>query len=370
MESDQARGTLETDHGRVAYLCSCPRGATQAPWIVHLHELGEDLGAGEAWRNTWLQAGYAVLQLQTVEAREWRGQRPPSGPPGETRPPDDAGHEAPQDAPHGTSGPPDKGHGPRRQAPDALAEPPNAQAFFTPEALARQAGALAAALEQLQRSQEPLLARTRGQAWALTGFGLGGLLALRLAHKRIVTPASALLLLAPTLPFATDQLAQEAAGLRQPSLLITGGDDRNAYRPQTTAALREALFSQLPPGDRFLLRLDGGSHNLLSGSPIRGPGMEGSSGPEARGSEASRDAGGPSSGRGRGGTGGGGGPSGGGEGSPMRDSPRQQAQELAFAERIARAFLNAYVRDDTLARQWLREDANRWLAERALLAHG
>jgi len=373
--SDQTRGSLETAQGRVAYQFWAPAGLSQLPLIVHLHELGEETSAGEAWRNTWLRAGYAVLQLQTDEALHWQGRR---GRPGDAGPglgaPGNEG-EPPKGPPSGP--PPDspdkrKGRGPGNN--EFAMEPSDAQAFFTPVALERQAAAVRGALEQLRISTDALFARTRGQPWALGGFGLGALLALRLSRQPMTFPASALLLISPTLPFAATELSPETNGLRIPCLLITGGEDRNTYLPQTTAALREALYARLPGHDRYLLRLDGGSHDALSGTPIRAPGGPGGEGPGEQG-ESGMHGGGGHSGSGRRGGGGGGAPGGGGEmggGMPggMRSSPRQQAQELAFAQRIGRAFLNAYVRDDSLARQWLKEDARRWLAERALFSLG
>ena len=76
-----ARDSWRVDHQPVDILLLAPAQAGHRPLIIYLPGLGESCTAGEVWRRTWAEAGYAVLCAQSPALGEavWSFQRARSG---------------------------------------------------------------------------------------------------------------------------------------------------------------------------------------------------------------------------------------------------------------------------------------------------
>jgi hypothetical protein len=216
---------------------------------------------------------------------------------------------------------------------------------------------------------------------AVVGFDLGAQTALALAgekHPGIgpLTAMPSLRAIIALSPHAriSGGFAERFGDIRLPVLSITGTEDDDPYGLVNTPYTRQAPFKFMPPGGKYMLVLDNGTHQLLSGTsrPLsaemdmpdsrRSGGMPGGGG----------RMGGPGGGMGGpGGMGGmrGGGPSGGPSGMGMPRHARGGAQrQTVIVERVSLAFLDAFVKEDPVAAEWLARDAARWFDQAATLS--
>ncbi|HIV69987.1 MAG TPA: hypothetical protein H9903_03550 [Candidatus Aquabacterium excrementipullorum] len=343
-----------------------PQQAGPHPLVVYLPGAGQDALANESWRNALAQAGYAVLSWQAL-------------PDDEQRPQGDLRQWASQ-----------------RFASDALQQRTNLLAQ------------LMADLTRAQAAGEPGLQRVNLKLAALAGYDLGAYTAQWAAgeHVNHMREASASTLagafkafiwLSPYASFSQGGFDTRYADLNAPILTITSDRDTDPFGLVSASYLRTAPFGGMPAGQKFMLMLGGASHDDLGGREGRerlggdgdvggrqgaGPGGKGGaegSGPggDGDGADGPGGSGGglpPGGGRGgrgggMGGSGGGGGHGGGpgGRGGPggSREgravSPTQQAMQRAAVTTVSIAFLDAWLQDDALARNWLSEQAPRWL---------
>jgi len=164
-------------------------------------------------------------------------------------------------------------------------------------------------------------------------------------------------------------------------LLATATDDSDSFGVVTTLAARTAPFTYMPAGDKYLLLLTGGSHRELSGDQrgepeeAAGPRQGGAGGrPDgAPGGAAGRGMppggaqGGPEDGRGGRGSPGGsiGGASGGPPGASgmNRQGSADNPRHAIAVQRISVAFLDAILRRDAIAGEWLERDVEAWLGD-------
>jgi predicted dienelactone hydrolase len=332
--------------GEIPVGLSLPREAGRYPLIVYLPGLGESVEAGRLWRSAWVEAGYAVLTLQ----------------------PERYGAAALQG----------------RYAKSAdftqLARE-NYGATALGERLRAVQGVLAEVERRIERGAPPYN-RIDPERLVLAGYDLGAQTVQALVGEQVpgVTPPPlkhpprAAILLSPYAN-AAGGLARRFGDIALPVLVATATEDSDSFGVVTSFAARLAPFNYMPSGDKYLLLLSGGSHRVLGGSGQSAP-EEGERG--SRGGPGGRDGNGPSGGGGPGGGGmppggghggmgggmGGGrnGAMGGGPGGNMSAFPVASNARLGIAvQRVGVAFLDAIVKRDPIALEWLGRDAPRWL---------
>lgn len=335
------------------------------PLVIYLPGLGESRMAGEAWRTMWAGAGYMVLSLQPLaeDARAWTSEK-------------------------------------ARAGDFALL----ARERYSGKAMSDRLQALQGALQELVRQHAanvPPLDRAELSKVALAGFDLGAFTAMTVAGeglRDVVVPQlpvsiQAVIALSPYASFSGPSFANRYRSIQLPVLSITSDADADALGVVTSPSLRKAPFEYMPPGDKYLALLAGMPHRVFSGAS---PGSEeGSDGRSAEAGGNSRAAGskserGGSSGHrhfsgvtsaaaagSHGGHGGGGGNTGGGDGGytapresvQLGASPTELAMGVVAVQVISTAFLDAVVKKDSVAREWLGRDANRWLRDKGELKH-
>lgn len=334
-----------------------PLGPGPFPLVIYLPGFTESAGDGAAWRRTFAEAGYAVIAMQTRSAG--------------------GGARNAGQAPAGNRGP--------------------ARDQFAAASLAARQGAVGAVLTETIRrvtAKQPPFSRLDTSRVAVVGFDLGAQTAQLLAGEQY--PGVEALPAMPELrsviaisPYANPgggDFSKRFAGMRLPVLSVTGSDDFDEWGIVTTTAARQAPFRYMPPGGKYLLALDGATHKMLAGT-ADAPGEaerpeDGDEAPLERG-RGRGPGGGPMGGRGGRGGGpdgpGGGGPGGprGGPGGgrvPIGDFPggrgpgdRGAARRLAgiriaiCIKAVTTAFLDATVKDDPVAGEWLQRNAPGWL---------
>ncbi|MGY4828841.1 alpha/beta hydrolase family protein [Sphaerotilaceae bacterium SBD11-9] len=311
-----------------------PERGMGVPLVLYLPGLGEPSEAGERWRSAWAGAGYAVMSVQPLkeDATAWSSD---------------------------------------------LAR----QGDFV--SLGRQHYAATVMAERL-RLLDQVLAEARRRAvagerpwqrvaWdrvAIAGFGLGAYTAMAVAGERVMATdqpltsvnVRAAIALSPYVSFSQGSLNTRYRGIRLPTLSVTGDADRDELGQADGPFLRTAAFNHMPADDKYLLSLRGLPHAAFSGSAhTTGPRPERME-PSGPMSIESFDSGQRSVNRQRAG-------SGGQAGWLWREqpgsSPPLSAQGLELGriaiQHVSIAFLDAYVQDDSLAREWLATDAQRWM---------
>ncbi|THF65195.1 alpha/beta hydrolase family protein [Pseudothauera rhizosphaerae] len=335
------RDTWQVDGEDLTLELLLPRGLGHAPLVLYLPGLGEPPGAGQAWRQSWAQAGYAVASFHSAAGTGvWSS---PAA---------------------------------RRGDFSAIA-----REQFGSAALARRIRQARLVLDGIaQRSGQPPYRHIDLRHIALAGFDLGAQTALAFAGERhtglteeanaaLALPAlDAVIALSPPVRGAQDEPEGRFGAIRLPLLLLTGRDDADPLDPALAPQQRQLPYRYLPPGDKYLLVLAQGAHRTLSGSAQPTAGRD------------ERPAGGPSGGRGPGGgaggpPGGGAGGFGGGAGGPggsrggrppgggAPDGADDARREQTILTQVSLAFLDAALKDGGRAREWLARDVSHWIGD-------
>jgi len=369
-----ARGYTPAEHGAVSrsvhrlplagqvqtlvLLRPAQPAAGGTPLLVYLPGLGESAEAGAVWREAWAEAGYAVLSLQALpeDATAWQS-------------------DLARDGAFRLLG----------------------QRHYAGAAMARRVQALAGVLAEAQRRGAAGEADWQGLAWqrlAVAGFDLGAYTAMVLAGEQVRgtegsagrLPVRAVIALSPYANVSEGGLNTRYQAIQGPVLSITSDNDGDPLGLVAGAAQRLAPFEHTAGPDKYLLSLQGLAHARLSGSTPDGAvaerpaggrnkaavDAEGSSPGSDDGAQRGRSRGSsPDSGaRRRGGssTMGAGAESASGRGGAST-SPAASGGLTATAVQlrllaavgVSTAFLDAYLRDDPLARDWLQTHTARWL---------
>lgn len=292
------------------------------PLIIYLPGLGESATAGEEWRNTWAQAGYAVLSIQ--------GQI----------------------------------YGP------ALYATSQAQAGVFRELAADRysSAALHDRLATLQKVLTEVRARAaKGDAqlasidWSqvvVAGFDLGAQTAAAVAGAGEAGVASgvdiqpkALLLLSPYVEVGARP--EVFARITSPVLTITSPDDDDPFNWVSSNQQRELLGESVTVAGSYRLKLARSTYKTLSGSdlvPIP-PDKKGTSKPP--GDE--HTPGGKSHAKGKSTH------SAGSAYSPVGAEPAPDPKQVAAILAISHAFFDSRVRHNPVANEWLQKAAPGWL---------
>lgn len=278
--------------------------------------------------------------------------------------------------------------------------------------LQRRRSQLADLLDVLRTAQttgqgDPLLAQVDLNQLALMGYDIGAWTTQYAAGEHVAandTPAPlpairAYIAISPFASFAQGGFDTRYRDIHAPVLAITSDRDTDPAAGVGDASLRTALFGGMPAGDKYLLMWQGPRHAALGEGHLAGPddghgprttgkgpkdsatggppdeGMDGDADGDASPGDGSAGegpggsgppggagggpGGGPGGAGGGGRRGGGGGPGGQTASSP---SPTQTAMQASAQTTMVVAFLDAYVAQDALARQWLHERAAHWLS--------
>ena len=213
-----------------------PEGAGKAPLILFSHGLGGSREAGEAWLMHWASHGYQGLALQ----------------------------HAGSDSALLTGGP--------------MAMRRAMKGAMTGEQLQARLADVRFVLDELPR-------RTAGDpAWAgvdltrigLAGHSFGAVTTQAMAGERLALGPSvddprikAFIALSPSARGGEALLNSRFAELKRPFLSITGTRDDGIGIGDISAANRTLPYRHMPPGDKYLLVLEGGTHMHFSGQRIR-----------------------------------------------------------------------------------------------------
>lgn len=293
------------------------------PLIVYLPGLGESAAAGMLWREAWAEAGYTVLTVQPVFLGE---------------------------AILTTS---------RARSGDFKAL---AREQFSQASLETRLEAVAYALEEVKRraaagsAPYPKIDTSRV---AIAGYDLGAQTAsVLVGEKSGVTVGTlnirAAITLSPYADLAAGGLEQRYTGMSMPLLAITGTEDADPSGVVGSPSVRRAPWQYMPAGDKYLLLLEGGGHALLAGSSLAGTGeiasTEGAAQQPAGGRKGRSRSGGQRT-----------------AAKPSQNNRPFNAQHIAYVQGVSTAFLDATVKGDAVAREWLARNAVRWLGASARL---
>lgn len=319
---------------------TAPVEGRELPVVVYLPGIGETRVSGEAWRTAWARAGYAVLAFQPLA---------------EDRKPWPAGN-------------------PRGDDFASLA-----RERYGKEAATNRMKLLAALLAEVQKRRaagDGFLGRLDPTRLAIAGYDVGAYASMLAAGEMpkgnadpvsLPLPIAAVIALSPYADFSGSSFRTRYQSIICPVLSVSGDEDADALGVVPSPSVRKAPFEYMPSSDAYLLWLANGTHAVMSGSPATA-GAEPDKNAELRreeGRNSQQDAprrnakrGGASEGRRSGGFASAAGPLG---------SPTDRALAATLIEGVSTAFLDAHVRKDPVALEWLQKDARRWIGDRGEL---
>jgi dienelactone hydrolase len=317
------------DGRKIELVLSEPVGSRPLPAVVYLPGLGESASAGDAWRNAWAAAGYAVVSVQPLAEDEqaWRSELARGGE--------------------------FKALGRERYAAAATRERLDLLAAIASEAQRR------------SHAGEAGWSRIDWNRVVIAGFDLGAYSAIAMAASAAPLPPRAVLALSPyaSVPVGRDDLAEPVPSL--PLLAVSGDADGDPLGVVAPGAHGHRLLDRLSGPDHYVLLMGGLTHARLSGTAAFDKVAESRASHPTPELGPAGDKGAGRSGRGRrtssGDT---------DRNVPVRDAGRSPDGDLSLAEareRMARAvqvstaFLDAYAKDDARARAWLATSAPAWL---------
>jgi dienelactone hydrolase len=318
-----------------------PLGGAVTPVVIYLPGLGEPSDSGERWRTAWASAGYAVLSVQLLDddAEAWRSDLARAG---EFK---------------------------------ALG-----REHFGAAAMSRRIQRLADLVAEGRRrtlAGETPWQRLDWSNLAVAGFDLGAFTAMTVAGERVphaedaagrVTIRAAIAL-SPYASLAAGSIATRYRDVRVPVMSVTSDIDGDLLGLVEGTYLREAPFVNMEGPDKYMLLLRGVPHAALGGS-LDGKGLTTNAGSTNRPQEASHKSSDDESSQRRRGNKRGSSSDGAkrtdqpgsGEGpADARLPPGALQMRMIALEDVSTAFLDAYLRGDPLAREWLTRNAKQWL---------
>ena len=319
-----------------------PSGQGPFPVIVYLPGLGEPSNGGPAWRQAWAQAGYVVLAFQSPGSDEavWSS--------------------------------------PKARTGDFL---DLAKEHYSRDALAKRLALLHSLLDELKRRRSSgELANADASRIALAGFDLGAQTVMAAAGEteggrapfELPATVKCVVAFSPYADLLGTAFDPRFAAISVPVMSVTSTEDVDPLGVVISPALRRAPFENMPPGHKYLLSLAGAPHALIAGKDT--PAANAQDRPDSASPKSKDDAGQDSTGGHRKGSMHGmqGSRRDGARDSDAGRSPGWQpvsaaawTAELLRAQTVTTAYLDAFVRDDPVASEWLARDARRWLADSA-----
>lgn len=264
------------DQGAIDVQLLMPSGTALCPVIIYLPGLGEGAGAGQVWRKAWVQAGYAVLSvqsqlvaqaLQDVESRYPRS----------TEYLDDDDELHLKDLESESGGVSSYLFGQTKQRPSTTGRSSEMRylghQYFAPEALRTHVQQLQWVVSQLKQGQlSGALARLDLSRVVLAGYDLGaqtvaavlgeqqeGLFSVALDVKPV-----AAVILSPSVNLAKGHINSRFQGINVPLLVVTGPDDNDPYAI-SSGTTRQLIWQYASPGNKYLLSVERAGHTLFSG---------------------------------------------------------------------------------------------------------
>jgi len=322
----------------IAFTVPAKQGAF--PLLIYLPALGEGRNAGESLRTAWAQAGYAVMSIQPLaeDAKAWSSERARIG--------------------------------------DFTAL---AHDRYSATAMTARLDALHMILVELARRQhgEAPLDRFDLTHVAIIGYDIGAYTAMIVAGENLrgVTkpalpfPIKAVIALSPYSGFSGAAFEDRYSGIMGPVLSVTSDSDTDSLGLVTSPSVRKAPFQYMPAGNKYLLTLSSITHSAIGGGNANEV-NEQDHHPENSDSGGSNEPKGGGAGKHGGRRHGGNSQSqkGGQQDMPAidgsRPSPTSRAIGLTAIQGVTTAFLDAYVKNDSFAQEWLDKDVSRWLGPR------
>jgi len=182
-------------------------------------------------------------------------------------------------------------------------------------------------------------------------------------------PISAIIALSPFADFSGSPLSTRYQSITLPVLSVTGDADTDTVEAVPSPSVRKAPFEYMPSKNAFLLWLTNTPHTLFSGTGFVAEDAPAKTATDSRADNQNAHKGGsrlggkgssPSS------------PSVTGEGSYPGEilgsaSLTDRAMSASLVQGVTTAFLDAYLKGDSIAKEWLQKDANRWIGNRGEL---
>lgn len=314
----------------VEFALSTPTRRGPFPLVVYLPALGETRSAGEIWRTAWAKAGYAVLAIQPLsdDASIWSSAQARAG---------DFSDIARE-----------------RYSADVMTVRLGALRFLLGEVV-RKHDVAGSPFDQIDPGRT-----------AIAGYDLGAYVAMLAAGEKkrnVAAPGlpvnvSAVIALSPFADHAGDVPAGRYSGIRGPVITITSDADADPLGLVSSPAARKAPFENMPAGEKYLLSLSNANHRTFAGTALSAEDQQASESRKSghRQRKRNKDADGSEAGRqddfyvG-------------GAGVLNRISPTDLAMAVAAIENVTVAFLDAYLNNDSIARDWLKKDASPWLMQ-------
>ncbi len=278
-----------------------PEGSDKVPLVIFSHGLGGSREGGKAWGEHWSQHGYLVLHVQHPGSDDslWKG----------------------------------AGEGPPKQR---LAR------GATAEQLLGRVDDIRFVLDEIARQQAkpdapPWLKRINPARIAMTGHSFGARTAMALAGERFPGPIrslgepriSAFIAFSPATQGLKRTWSERYGNMAEPFLSVTGTIDGDVMGNGSSAANRAAVFDAQAAGNKYRVVFAEGDHAVFGGGDFRDALWL------ARATGAANAA-----------------------------TPAATARVIHDKTRlITLKFLDAYLKDDAAARQWLRADVPAMLGD-------
>jgi dienelactone hydrolase len=315
---------------RFDLLLTMPDKGSRFPLVIYLPGLGETPDAGNNWRDAWTKAGYAVISLQPIgeDEKSWSD--------------------------------------PKARTGDFVTQ---ARERYAPNNVVARIDRLQLVWRELARRQaagEAGLARIDLSRVAAAGFDLGAYTAMTLAGESLrgapkpvnSIPLRAVIALSPYADYAGSSFADRYRTISLPVLSVTTDSDADALGVVTAPSVRKAPFEYMPPGDKYLMLVWGVPHFIIGGNDlsripedykpdVTGPTpLSHNQAPHPPGKLLPMV----------------------GESAETKTALTVQtvtanAIGITAIAGVSTAFLDAYVKNDPVALEWLDKDAVRWLKD-------
>jgi hypothetical protein len=336
------------------------------PLIIYLPGLGETADAGKLWREAWAKAGYSVFSVQPVMLGE-------------------ALKGTPKVAPAKSSSWFSKDY----DNSAALKDVRNSDLryvghqYFSQEQLSKRMTHVLWAYAQLKQrtlSRLGIFAKADLSKVIIAGYDIGAQTTAAMIGETydIALPSTAdfrplaAILLSPVVDMALGDITTRYLNISTPFLSVTGAEDDDPSAISTPFA-RTAIWEHSPPGNKYLLVLKKGNHQLLSGDNLnhnKDPKSTQESSEETESTQSkSRLSNDYGSGGGKNSNHGGNTanePASKSKGASKLNSNQNYAQ-VAVVYSVSIAFLDHICKNDNVAHTWLADKANQWLNKSATL---
>ncbi len=367
------------DQTQLDIVMTAPTEPGHYPLIIYLPSLGENASAGQLWRETWAQAGYAVFSVQPQAISQALKE---IGQDGRDKPGEPNGDDDENDNDSGKDGK----HGGKSSRSGRNSEIRFlGHEYFAVDALKSRMEQVYWAYHQLKMrvaSATPGYASVDNSKVVLAGYDLGAQTVAAILGERFAVSLpkstelnpSAAIVLSPSIDLAEGEVRSRFQNLNMPLLVITGSEDNDPYAI-SSASVRSAVWEFSPANDKYLLLLKGDVHALLAGKEKGGRfglnngqgGDKGGFGGWGGGARHFQPANqyGSSGGHGHG-------QNGGGTGGGHKDEGEHKNADLGYKQVAAvfsatSAFLDKVLKNDEFAQFWIDEKANNWLDRAGVL---